>query len=270
MNIRTCLWSVAWLSWAWAGSAWAAESPEQRLDNSRRHHEWSEVKADTGRTVKCWVVFPEVAGPVATVVLIHENQGLNAWARSAADQMAEAGFLCVAPDLLSQTGPGGGGTDAFASNDAARNGIYALPPAQVMSDLDAVVAYAAGLQASNKKVAVAGFCWGGGQTFNYACHNPKIDAALVFYGSSPQDEAAYRKIAAPVFGFYGENDFRITGQVPQTKQRMQAAGKKYDPVIYAGAGHGFMRSGEAADAREADRKARTAAWQRVKEILGKL
>jgi carboxymethylenebutenolidase len=249
----------------------ALPSVDERLENSPRHHEWVDIEAADGRKVRTWVVYPEVETPATAVIVIHENRGLTDWVRGVADQVAEAGFIALAPDLLSGTAPGGGNTADYPSEDAAREGIYKLPPAQVMADLDGVFAYAKELPAGNKVVAVGGFCWGGGQAFNYAAHNPNIAAANVFYGSAPSDEAAYSKIQAPVYGFYGGNDFRITGEVPQVAERMKAAGKTYEPVVYEGAGHGFMRQGETvADTSNADRKARDEAWARWKRILGGL
>jgi carboxymethylenebutenolidase len=229
------------------------------------------VPTPAGRKVRTWVVYPEVDGPATTVVVIHENRGLTDWVRGVADQLAEAGYLALAPDLLSGTGPDGGATDAFASQDAARDGIYRLPPEQVMADLDAVVQYSGSLPASNKIVGVGGFCWGGGKSFEYAAHNPNIAAAFVFYGSAPSDQEAYAKIQVPVYGFYGGSDFRISGQVPNVTERMQRLGKKYDPVIYEGAGHGFLRQGEGvADSNDANRRAHDEAWQRWKGILSVL
>lgn len=273
--MRRALTWAAWVVVAWLfvghADAWAQPSVEERLENSPRHHEWVDVPTPAGRKVRTWVVYPEVDGPATTVVVIHENRGLSDWVRGVADQLAEAGYLALAPDLLSGTGPDGGGTDAFASQDAARDGIYRLPPEQVIADLDAVVEYAGSLPASNKVVAVGGFCWGGGKTFEYACHNPNIAAACVFYGSEPRDEAAYANIQAPVYGFYGGNDFRISGQVPNVTERMQQLGKKYEPVIYDGAGHGFLRQGETAtDPNDANRRAHDQAWQRWKGILSGL
>ncbi len=243
---------------------------KKRLENSPRHHEWVKVKTKTGRVVQCFVVFPEVKKAVPVVIVIHENRGLNDWARSAADQVAEAGYVAIAPDLLSGTGPKGGGTEAFPSSDAARTGIYKLSQKQVLSDLDAVFAYAKKMKAGKKKVAVAGFCWGGGQAFTYATHNPKLAAAFVFYGRAPKEDAAYKKIQAPVYGFYGGRDFRITGQVPKVAKTMKKYDKKFEPVTYKGAGHGFMRAGEAKDATPANRQARNAAWKRWRKLLSKL
>src|SRR5687768_4170796 len=164
----------------------------ERLEKSPRHHEWVDIDAPGERKVHTWVVFPEVDRPATVVIVIHENRGLTDWVRGVADQVAEAGYVAVAPDLLSGTAPGGGNTADFGSEDAARNGIGKLPQEQVTADLDAVYEFAKKLEAGNKVVAVGGFCWGGGQTFAYAAHNPNIAAACVFYGSSPRDEAAYK------------------------------------------------------------------------------
>jgi carboxymethylenebutenolidase len=245
--------------------------PTDRLEDSRRHHEWVDIESAGGRTVKTWVVYPEVDKPATTVIVIHENRGLTDWVRGVADQLAEAGYLALAPDFLSGTAPGGGGTAEYGSEDAARNGIGRLPAQQVTADLDAVFKHAKGMPASNKVVAVGGFCWGGGKTFAYATHNPDIAAAFVFYGSAPQNAADYAKIKAPVYGFYGGNDFRITGDVPNIEKRMQQAGKKFEQVTYEGAGHGFMRQGEmTTDANNPDPKARDQGWERWKKILAEL
>ena len=150
-----------------------ARAADDRLNNSPRHHEWVDIDSTNGHKVHTWIVYPEANHPATTVVLIHENKGLTDWVRGVADQLAEAGYLAVAPDLLSGTGPGGGNTDSYPSEDAATQGIYKLKQDQVTADLDAVVAYAGTLTDSNKTIAVSGFCWGGGQTFAYATHNPK-------------------------------------------------------------------------------------------------
>lgn len=249
----------------------ASPSPIERLQKSPRHHEMVDIDAAGGRKVRAFVVYPEVNHPATVVVLIHENRGLTDWVRSAADQLGEAGYIAVAPDLLSGTAPKGGGTAEYGSDDKAMKAIYALPQKQVTSDLDAVVDYAKHLPAGNAVVAVAGFCWGGGQTFAYATHNPNIAAAYVFYGPAPKNEADYKNIKAPVYGFYGGNDFRISGEVPNVEKRMKSLGKEYQPVVYEGAKHAFMRQGElSSDPSNADRKARDEAWTRWKQLLAQL
>jgi carboxymethylenebutenolidase len=241
------------------------------LEKSPRHHEFVDIESAGGRKVHTWVVYPEVDHPATTVIVIHENRGLTDWVRGVADQLAEAGFLALAPDFLSGTAPGGGNTSEYGSEDAARTGIGKLPPEQVMADLDAVFERAKNMPAGNKVVAVGGFCWGGGKTFAYAAHNPNIAAACVFYGSALSNDSDYAKIKAPVHGFYGGQDFRITGEIPKVEKRMKDLGKTFEPVVYKGAGHGFMRQGEmTTDKNNADRKARDEAWARWKKLLAEL
>src|SRR5207253_282274 len=137
------------------------------------------------------------------------------------------------------------------------------------------------LPAANGKVAVAGFCWGGGQSFRFATNRPSLAAAFVFYGPGPDSADAVAKINAPVYGFYAGNDARIGATIPKTEDLMKAAGKAYDVVSYEGAGHGFMRAGDAPpppahaddatkEAYTANKKARDAAWVRWKGVLAKL
>lgn len=237
-----------------------------RLENSRRHHEWLEIERGA-RKLRCFVVYPEVKAKVQAVLLIHENKGLTDWVRSVADRLAEAGYVALAPDLLSGAGPDGGDTSTFASTDAATKALSALDPAQVLADLDAACERARGLPACNGKVSVAGFCWGGARTFEFATHAKELVAAYVFYGSPPKDEAALAGIACPVYGFYGENDARITAGVEATAAAMKKAAKRFEPVVYPGAGHGFLRAGEASDALPADRTAFEQAWERWKKLL---
>ena len=246
----------------------AQDWAKQKLDKSPRHSEWVQVKHD-GRTVHAFVVYPEVKSKATAVLMIHENMGLTDWVRDMADQIAEAGYIVIAPDLLSGSGPNGGKTSDFPSVDDARNAIGKLPPDQVTADLNAVADYVKKLPAANGKLAVMGFCWGGGNTFRFATNRPDLSVAMVFYGPPP-DEASMQRIKAPVYGFYGGNDARITATVPKTEETMKADGKTYQPTVYDGAGHGFMRSGEDPAGTEPNKKAREAALERVKEILKKV
>jgi carboxymethylenebutenolidase len=220
--------------------------------------------------VNCFIAFPEVKEKATAVLVIHEIFGLSDWVRSVADQLAEAGYIAIAPDLLSGSAPGGGGTAEIGSGDAVRKAISSLPPDQITADLNAVTDHVSKLPACNGKVVVAGFCWGGSQTFRFATNNKKVKAALPFYGSGPEDAAAIARIQCPVYGFYGGNDARVNATIPKSKELMKAAGKTYEPVTYEDAGHGFMRAGEAPDANAANKKARDQAWQRVKDLLKKV
>jgi carboxymethylenebutenolidase len=247
-------------------SVTAQDWAKAKLDKSPRHHEWTKVKNGT-RDVDCFVVFPEVKEKATAVIVIHENKGLTDWVRTVADELAARGFIAIAPDLLSGTGPNGGNTTSFASPDAATRGIGALPPEQVTADLNAVAAYVAKLPAANGKLTVAGFCWGGAQTFRMMSNSKDAKAGFVFYGTGPDSPDAVAKISAPVYGFYGSNDARVNATIPKSKELMEKAGKKYEPVVYEGAGHGFMRAGEEPNAQEANKKARDEAWVRFEKLL---
>ncbi|MDQ2937563.1 MAG: dienelactone hydrolase family protein, partial [Acidobacteriota bacterium] len=210
--------------------------------------------------------------------VIHEIFGLSDWVQSLTDQLAGAGYVAIAPDLLSGMGPNGGGTTELRAVDSNAIGkaIRDLPPAQITADLNAVFDYLSKLPAVNGKVAVAGFCWGGGQSFRYGTNNPNLKAAFVFYGAPPAneqdvDKEALARIRGPVYGFYAGNDARINATVPKTTEAMKELTKKYDPVTYEGAGHGFMRAGEDPnDNNPANKKARDEAWTRWKAILSGL
>ena len=246
-----------------------AEDAKTRLEKSPRHLEWVTVKHDN-REVRCFIAYPEVKEKATAVVVIHEIFGMTDWVRGVTDQLAEAGYIAIAPDLLSGAGPNGGGTESLGSGDGVRKAIFGLPSAQVTADLDAVADFVGKLPAANGKVAATGFCWGGGQVFKYATHNPHLAAVFPFYGTGPESVDDLKTIQSPVYGFYAGNDARVTATVPKTIEAMKQAGKVYEPVTYEGAGHGFMRAGEAADASPDNRKARDQAWDRMKSYLNKL
>src|SRR5437016_2623375 len=204
----------------------AQDWAKARLEKSPRHQEWVKVKQGA-REVQSFIVYPEVKKKAPAVVVIHEIFGLSDWARGVADQLAEAGYIAIAPDLLSGMGPGGGGTAAFAGRDDVTRAVSMLPPEQVTADLNTAVAYVSKLPACSGKVAVAGFCWGGGQAFRCATNNPAIKAAFVFYGTGPDSEAAVARIHCPVYGFYGGNDSRVDATIPTSSGLMKNAGKRY-------------------------------------------
>ena len=235
-----------------------------RVDKSPRHREWVTVKHD-GRAVETLVVYPESKDKRPVVLIIHEIFGLTDWAQELADEAAEAGYIAVAPDLLSGMGPNGGRTDSFAEGKATE-AVSHLNPDQVTGDLNAAADYGIKLPASNGKLFVVGFCWGGAQSFRFATNRADLAAGFVFYGSPPE-KSDMARIKAPVYGFYAGNDARIGATVPGTIQDMKAAGKTYEPVTYDGAGHGFMRAGEAPDASPANAKARADSWDRWKKLM---
>ncbi len=247
-----------------ATTALAQDWAQAKLEKSPRHQEWVEIKHD-GRTLRSFVVYPEVSKKVPVIIVIHENQGLTDWVRDLADQVAAAGYIAIAPDLLSGFAPNGGGTSDFPRGQASA-AIYKLAPDGITADLNAVADYARTIPAANGKIAVAGCCWGGGQSFRFATNRSDLAAAFVFYGPPPDKEAMAR-IKAPVYGFYGGNDERIDATIPGARDAMKELGKTYEPVVYEGAGHGFMRGGEDPAGNEANRKGRDEAWARWKKLL---
>jgi len=247
------------------GQDWA----KRRLEQSPRHQEWLDIEYGN-RKVKCFIVYPERKMKAPAIIVIHEIMGLTDWVMSVADQLAENGYIAIAPDLLSGMAPGGGRTIDFTDVGKVREAISALPRTQITRDLNAVSDYAKKLPSCNGKIAVAGFCWGGTQSFLFATERADLSAAFVFYGTGPEEDNAIARINCPVYGFYGENDNRVNATIPETEKKMKVANKIYKPVIYTGAGHGFMRAGEAPDANEANKKARTDAWKRWLELLSKL
>jgi len=281
---------------------------KQQLAKSPRHREWVKIK-NGNREVNSFIVYPEINKKATAIVVIHEIFGMTDWVQQLTDELAEAGYIAIAPDLLSGMGPNGGGTAEIAAtgSNAVGQAIRALPPDQIAADLNAVADYVSKLPAANGKVAVGGFCWGGTQSFFFATRRPTLKAAFVFYGTAPNnnaqgqaytiDKTALGQIGAPVYGFYAENDMRVDATVPPAVDAMKELKKSYEPVTYAGAGHGFMRAGEpnapepkapaakgdeAADKKAADdyqkaaamdkanRKARNDALARWKTILAKL
>lgn len=209
------------------------------LTASPRHGEWVKYDAGQGDKVNAWVVYPERSDKAPVVVLIHEIFGLTDWARATADQLAAEGFLVIAPDFLSGKGKDGAGTASF-KGDEVRAAISNLEPAELARRLNGAAAWATTQPAGSKKYGVVGFCWGGGVAFNWATQQPKLGAAVVYYGTPPKKEAL-SAIKSPVLGLYGGADARVTSTVPSTQDEMKRLAKRYEIKVYDGAGHAFLR-----------------------------
>jgi len=234
-----------------------AENALKRLESSPRHGEWVTV-TEGSDTVKAWVVFPERADKAPVVVVVHEIFGLTHWVRGVADQLAADGFIAVAPDLMTSknlpSGPNG------PDQTAATTAIRTLAPAVVQRQIALVARYGMKLPAALPKYGVVGFCWGGSAVFNHAVAAPDLGASVVYYGSSPATPML-ASVKAPVLGLYGGNDARVNATIAPAGSALKAAGNNFEPVIYEGAGHGFLRQQGGADG--ANLKASQQAWPRT-------
>jgi carboxymethylenebutenolidase len=186
------------------------------------------------------------------------------WGRAVGDQLAKEGFIAIVPDLLSGKGPNGGGTEELGANVGTT--IRSLTPDDVAARLNAAMAYGKSLPSSSKKTAVIGFCWGGSASLNYAIAQPELSASVVYYGTPPMktvdgaqvvDPEPLAKIKAPIIGFYGGNDARVTSTVEPTAAEMKKLGKSYESHVMEGAGHGFLKGQASSDANG---KAAADAW----------
>jgi carboxymethylenebutenolidase len=263
MKLRICALVIALCV---AQSLSAQDYARKRVDTSPRHHEWVSIKYGD-RTVQAFVVYPEVKDKRPVVLVIHTIAGFIDWIESESDQLAEAGYIAIAPDLLSGMGPNGGRSDSFTPADA-NQAVGKLPPDQVTADLNATADFALKFPSTNGKLMVVGFCAGGNQSFRFATNRKDLAAAFVFYGTPPKTEDMAR-INAPVFAFYGGADARVTSTLPTATDNMKAAGKSFEGVVYDGAGHGFMQQGEDPAGTDANKKAREDSWTRWKTLLAK-
>lgn len=238
-----------------------------RLEKTTRHGEFVDVKMEGSTTaIRSWVMYPERKDKAPVVIIIHEIFGLSDWIRSVADQLAADGYIAVAPDLISGMGPGGGGTESVTSRDSVTRLIRGLSAEETTKRLNAVRAYAVKLPAANGKSATVGYCWGGSQSFRYATSQPELNAAIVFYGGSP-DAKDLASIKAPVLGLYGGDDARVNATIEPASMEMKKLGKMYEYETFEGAGHGFLR--QQGGRNGANLRATQKAWPRMLEFLKK-
>jgi len=244
----------------------AQDWAQQEVDKSPRRHESVAVKYGA-RSLDTFIAYPETRGKSPAVVIIHDVIAFAPWVENVADRFAEAGYLALAPDMLSGRSPEE--RQPLESADGKKIGpARRLPLAQVAADLNALTDYSRKLPACNGKVCVVGFSWGGDVAFRFATTRRDLSAAFVFYGAGPEPEAI-SNIQAPVYGFYAGTDTRVLATVPATQQQMKAASKFYETVTYEGAAHGFMQSGAKPDATPADKKAWDASWVKLKALRSK-
>ena len=223
----------------------AQDWAKQRLEKSPRHHERVVVKQGA-RDIATFVVYPESKDKKPVVLLIHDTTGITDWFESFADQVAAMGYVVLAPDLMSGK---------------------ALPAdAEAAADLNAIADYANKMPASSGILFASGIGWGGAQSFRFAADRPDIAATLVICGASP-DRAAIARIKGSIFGFYAANDERVDATVPPAQAAAKSAGVVFEAVTYDGVGPNFLHSGDAPDAKQADKLTRGYALERMKSVL---
>ena len=203
--------------------------------------------------VKGYLAKPASGTKFGAVVVIHENRGLNGHIEDVTRRLAVAGFLAMAPDLLSPLG----GTPA--NEDQARDMIGKLDVKATVANAMQAVAFLRAHADGNGKVGAVGFCWGGGLVNQLAVHDPTLNAAVAYYGMQP-DPADVPKIKAPLLLHYGGLDNRIDAGIPAYKAALDKAGVSYKVYVYEGANHAFNND---TSAERYNAEAAKLAWDRT-------
>lgn len=241
-----------------------------RVTSSPRHGEWVMIPRAGRDSMRAWVVYPERRDKAPVVVVIHEIFGTSTWIKGVADQLAAEGYIAIAPDLITGMVPLASPTDTMPAQ-AAVAAVRALKPADALGDIELAAEFAMKLPAAQPRWGVVGFCWGGSMSFETAVRaNPKLRGAVVYYGSSPAT-ASLAGVKAPVLGLYGENDARVNATIPAADSALKALGRRFTPVTFAGAGHGFLRQQDGQNG--ANLAATREAWPKTvaffREVLGR-
>lgn len=207
-------------------------------------------------TMQAYFARPAASGRYAGVIVNHEIFGLNDHIRDVARRVAKLGYLALAVDLASRAG----GTDKAGSNVSG-----ALTQGSIddrVADLDAGVAYLESQPDHNGKLGVVGFCFGGGMTLSFAAAQPKVEAAVSYYGPTPQPASSMSNVAGAILAHYGANDTRVNAGIPDLEKAL--AGKTFQKYVYDGAGHAFNNDTGGAY----DEQAAVTAWNRTSDWFG--
>ena len=207
---------------------------------------------------------PMRAGQYPGLIVIHENRGLDDYARDVARRFAKEGYVALAPDFLSRQG----GTMKANPQGTGLPNIRELAPSQgVVEDAEAGIRYLRVLpDVRRDRMGVVGFCWGGGMAFITATQARDLKAVVVYYGPSPSPLDLVKDIQAPVLANYGEKDPNINKGIPDTETAMKKYNKVYDYKIYPGAQHAFSND---TNPERYDAKAAKEAWERTMEFFKK-
>ncbi len=186
-------------------------------------------------SVKGYLSRPKNGNNLGAVIVIHENRGLVDHIKDVARRFAKDGFVALAPDLLSRLG----GTDQYKTGEEAIGAIKKVTQDGVVEDLNSAVAYFKKQSFVNGRVGVVGFCWGGGQSLNFATKCKELNAAVVYYGRNPNPLDLVQNIPCPLLGNYGEDDPNIMPGVEPLREALKKYAKSFDIKVYPGAKHAF-------------------------------
>lgn len=190
-------------------------------------------------SIKAYLSRPKSAGTFPALIIIHENRGLQPHIEDVARRFANQGYIALAPDLLSRAG----GTAQFSNTDDAVSAIGRLSQDGIVQDLNSAIKYLQSLPYVKKdRIAVLGYCWGGGNSLFFATRNSEIKAAVVYYGPNPANLDDVANITAPVLGIFGEKDPRITVNVPKLEEAMKKYNKSFEYKVYPDALHAFFNN----------------------------
>ncbi|MET0428597.1 MAG: dienelactone hydrolase family protein [Microvirga sp.] len=209
--------------------------------------------------LKGYLAEPKSGGRLPTVIVIHENRGLNPHIKDVTRRVATDGFIALGLDYLS---PMGGTPEDEAKG---REMIGQLKPTDIASYGKAAVAYLKALPNGNGKVGAIGFCWGGGAVNNLAVADPDLAAGVAYYGGQPKAEDVAR-IKGAMLLHYGGLDERINAGIPAYEAALKQGGKTYEIYVYEGANHAFNNNTNAA---RYDKGASDLAWGRTVAFLKK-
>lgn len=240
------------------------EQSEAELKASRLEKAWVTVPFAGHTPLKTFVVYPARAKAPA-VILIHGQYGLSIWAQGVTNQVAEDGYIAIAPDMVSGLAPGGGATPEAGGDSAAETLLFAMSLKERTDRIRAVYDYASTLPSWNGKIALLGFTWGGTRVFEAAAVLPRVDATVVYHAPSPQEAELYPRIKGPVLGLYAGNDPRANPTVEPTQARMRSLGKSYEFEMFPGINQGWIRS--QLEPTGANYRATVRAWARTLEFL---
>jgi carboxymethylenebutenolidase len=195
----------------------------------------NDVSYQSDTSITAYLARPKAAGSYPGIIVIHENKGLTDHIKDVARRVAKAGYIALAPDLGSR----GGGTDKLGS-DAITAFLGQAKPEDLVKDLNEGLNYLekqTGIKAG--KLGVVGFCFGGGLTLRFAAANPKILAAVPYYGPVPTPVSMFATTNAAILGQYGATDSRVNSGIPDLEKAMKDNNKVYEKRLYDGAGHAF-------------------------------